>query len=243
MFSRIGFFHFAEGYDKPIPALKAEIAKHDVGNSLIVLPEAFNLGRPYNQPGEPRFNRDKMLADLGELSRLNNLAFVVGLLEPRPPNGDKPLSSSYFVDQNKPRLMCHKAADDTKGHYTMCSVAPDHENPIVLDDTTIVSVVCMDVDPAARCGKLAQCAKAHNKALNLICIPAAMQAQTFFGGAPIGHQTSFGHPPDAYPARMILANAYPDSISSFITDTNLKISVYIPTNQRHRNQIVLVPAA
>jgi hypothetical protein len=47
---RLGFFHFVQNYDQPIPSLEAELRKHDrsvIAGSLIVLPETFNLGRYY----------------------------------------------------------------------------------------------------------------------------------------------------------------------------------------------------
>lgn len=53
MFSKLGFFRFVGNYDKPIESLEAAIKAHgDVGGSLIVLPEAFNIGKYYRDYGD-----------------------------------------------------------------------------------------------------------------------------------------------------------------------------------------------
>jgi len=44
--ARIGFFHFVQKYDQPLPSLGAELEKYDaseIAGSLIVLPEHLTL--------------------------------------------------------------------------------------------------------------------------------------------------------------------------------------------------------
>ena len=54
MIEKIGFFHFVDGYEDPIGQLNTAFNEWNVepgsehpANSLVVLPEAFNLGRKY----------------------------------------------------------------------------------------------------------------------------------------------------------------------------------------------------
>ncbi len=61
MLTGVGFFHLAVDHAHPIDALTAQLKGQDPGESLIVLPEAFNLGRPYSKAGEPAFSRDQII--------------------------------------------------------------------------------------------------------------------------------------------------------------------------------------
>jgi hypothetical protein len=49
MFSRLVSFHFVQNHADPIDALKTELEKTDASDSLLVLPEAFNLGHHYSR--------------------------------------------------------------------------------------------------------------------------------------------------------------------------------------------------
>jgi hypothetical protein len=58
MFFKLGFFRFVADYDKPLESLEAAIKTHgDVGGSLIVLPEGFNIGKYYRDQGECNYSR------------------------------------------------------------------------------------------------------------------------------------------------------------------------------------------
>jgi hypothetical protein len=212
--------------------------RSDLDGALIVLPEAFNLGRLYSEGGPPTIHRDQMVSDLQTVAKARGIAFVVGLLEP-PPADEKPHSSAYFVDANGKRLMCHKEKCDGVGDYTTCPVAPDHENPLVLQDTAILSVICMDVQSSARCAMLAEKARRAAKADNLICVPAAMSSE-YFGGAPRGGRIQFRPPDDHYSSRIVFANSDCRGTTSFITSTDWTVVDLVPDSRRGDNCLSLV---
>src|ERR1039457_982119 len=82
MFTHAGFLHFVEHHDDPIRALTTELrAFGRVTDSLIVLPEAFNRGRPYSDSGACKFDLDSMSSALQDISREVGATFIVGLLD------------------------------------------------------------------------------------------------------------------------------------------------------------------
>jgi hypothetical protein len=83
MLKRVSFFDFVQGSDHPLGCLGAAldrmIARHKRGlsGSLLVLPEAFNLGKLYyslqgtpNAPGGAGVSAEAALAKLKELAAL-----------------------------------------------------------------------------------------------------------------------------------------------------------------------------
>src|ERR1700722_8630167 len=109
MLSSIGFFHLAHGHKDPLSALITELAQHpQLNDTLLVLPEAFNLGRPYAEHGDPAIHRDHILSALSGIHSAYKISFAVGLIEPDA----NPFSSAYFVADGDPLLMCHKETPD-----------------------------------------------------------------------------------------------------------------------------------
>jgi hypothetical protein len=127
---KIGFFHFVNGFETPIDelcrAIEAERDNHpdrDIDNSLIVLPEAFNLGHDYNPSRDPELPASLIIDDLSRLAGAQlPVAFVVGILEGR-------CNSAYWVDSSGGYLMCRKMGDDRKDLYDPCT-DPEVLNPI-----------------------------------------------------------------------------------------------------------------
>jgi hypothetical protein len=71
MFSKLGFFRFAADYNKPIESLENAIKAHgDVSGSLVVLPEAFNIGKYYRDQGRCDYSR-KSSTDFRSSPRLS----------------------------------------------------------------------------------------------------------------------------------------------------------------------------
>lgn len=109
---RIGFFHFADDYHDPFGSLNAALLEQDnLGNSLIVVPEAFNNGRSYYDAprGQPKFTFREAVIELTRIAAERGAAFVAGLLAP-------PFNSAYFVDGSGAVSLCSKKCDDQTGH-------------------------------------------------------------------------------------------------------------------------------
>lgn len=148
MLQRAGFFHFANSHCDPLAefANAIEAASHvvDIAESLIVLPEAFNLGREYGSGDTrnegPQLDHRCVLASLRTLATMHKAAFIVGVIEV-----DSRHNSVYFVDSGQPRLMCHKIVDDGYGVYERCKTDCDFENPLNHQETQIGALVCADV--------------------------------------------------------------------------------------------------
>jgi hypothetical protein len=234
MFASISFFHFAQGYGNPLAALHAELVKHaDLTDALLVLPEAFNLGRPYAQHGIPSIHRDEILRALSKIYNARKISFVVGLLEP----GANPLSSAYFVGEGASALMCHKETPDG-ADYQACLMQPDHYNPVFLPYSAVVAVICVDVNCSARCEKLAKTALAAKKQSTIVCIPASMYNEGgWFGGATLGNSLNFPSRSDGDQCHVVLANSYAGGQGSFITDASGIVRVRLTGNNRNKNQI------
>jgi hypothetical protein len=233
MFTWIGFLHFVSGHENPIGTLDAELQKNTTPRgSLIVLPEAFNLGRPYSEKGKAIVSRDKLLRELTTRSALYDARFVVGVLEPEVSTGQNPHSSAYFVDASEHRLMCHKENPDFIGEYTTCPVAPDHENPLVAGESSIHSVICVDIQNTGRCSRLAKSAMAQRRRCNITCIPAVMCSQ-FFQGGILGEKIQLGYSDDHYVGHIVLANSCETGTRSFITGANGVVTYGGPHCQDH----------
>ncbi len=159
-FARIGLFHFATNHRDPIGSLTDALSKHnDIGNSLIVLPEALNNGEVYyDQPSQALIGADDILKCLAAIATRRHLVFVAGLLEP-------PNNSVYLIDNDCPRLMGRKRA--------RC----DPSNPIEMNDACIGALICSDAreDYERLTAKAEKSPCAHK----VICIPASMSSGTF----------------------------------------------------------------
>src|SRR5579863_1032205 len=108
MLHKVGFFHFGSGYGNPKEALESALQEAqdedkrlpstlDPSDSLIILPEAFNIGRAYRAEGQPNFDRS-ILERLRGVAAEFRVAFVAGLIVsegggPTPPN-----SAAYLID-------------------------------------------------------------------------------------------------------------------------------------------------
>lgn len=178
---RVGYFRFVDEFATPICALtkaiEAERERHpngDISNSLIVVPEAFNIGHDYDLPASDLRPRE-ILEKLHELAAPLRITFVVGIL-------DRRRNSAYWVDANGPELMCHKMGDDLKGLYKRCLRNPDRRNPIACANARIGVLICMDANDNTAC---IRCRR--NKLLaglregdgnKILCVPARFTNST-----------------------------------------------------------------
>jgi len=146
---KIGFFHCVEfeppfdpiatlgkALDERIREERRIDASFSISNSLIVLPEAFNIGKYESRPlpGEPA---EEFLGALRGLAAEHSVTFVTGVLEGRR-------NSAYFVNSKVAKLMCHKIGDDLTGFYDPCTTDPDPANPITFNNACIGALICMD---------------------------------------------------------------------------------------------------
>jgi predicted amidohydrolase len=146
---KIGFFHcvrFAALFD-PVSEVREAIDKRieeerrrdqawDISNSLIVLPEAFNIG-DYVSRSVPNQLPQEFLEGLRKLAERHGVLFVTGIVDGRR-------NSAYLIDSEVAHLMCHKIGDDRTGVYDPCTGNPDPCNPIAVDNGCVGTLICMD---------------------------------------------------------------------------------------------------
>jgi hypothetical protein len=220
MFKNIGFFQFVSNYAHPIEELRTALAADCRRQSLIVLPEAFNIGQPYSGNGSCDFS-GTILSELSVLSQSFHSTFVSGLIIRRCILGrlyrSPPYSSVYLIDSCHQILMCHKLNDDKSGKYSPCRIDEcDIRNPVVLDDTCLAALICRDCNienhADVKRHKALNCRIAEaDRPYNIMCIPAWMSRASGFQGDAIASN---------WPkSDVILANSRPDQTSceSFIS--------------------------
>jgi predicted amidohydrolase len=179
---RIGYFYFVAGHADPLGALQAALGNYgDVSHSLIVLPEGFNNGRPYNgadlhdrpQGRGAQIDHRATLRKLTCIAESKKVVFVVGIL-------DGVYNSAYLAEGGQARLMCRKAGNDGTGNYNPCTADCDKDNPVDFPEAgvSIITSICMDFSGWARLDSLTEKCGAGRRVL---CIPASMSAEYFTG--------------------------------------------------------------
>jgi predicted amidohydrolase len=149
----IGFLHCVDtGRPGPIAKLQEVIEKKvarertndpewRIANSLIVLPEAFNLGEYCKEstPAPPQ----EFLAALQRLADRWQITFVAGVLDGR-------LNSASIIDGRNAEVMSYKTGDDLTGVYDPYTGDADPCNPIDFVNASVGTLICMDADDASR---------------------------------------------------------------------------------------------
>jgi hypothetical protein len=188
MLKRVGFFDFEHGRGDPFECLEEALdravvrgSEGGIGDSLIVLPEAFNLGEPYypssralNARREPKVPLYRALANLRDWAVKYDVVFIAGLL-------DSPFSSVFWVDPYKPpTLMCHKMGEDFSGTYSKCD-GHDPNNPITQYGACVGALICLDSiecqeeTPAARSRRERLISEIKSHGIHkILCVPAHM---------------------------------------------------------------------
>jgi len=135
--------------------------------------------------------------------------------------------------------MCHKEKSDG-ADYEACRIRPDRDNPVLLPDTSVIAIVCVDVD-SPRCDKLASEAVKSEKGHHIACIPASMYSVNWFGGVSIDNPLSFLRGHYGSNGHIVLANSNPGGLGSFVTDAAGVVRVQVKGDERLHNQIGLFP--
>lgn len=152
---KIGFFHFGHGWDKPVPSLQCALEKHAsdrIRNTLIVLPEGFNIGAEYRRTAPAPKTDPGILFALQGICFDFKIALVAGLIITTPGSPTPPFSSAYLIDSEGFGLLCHKRQDDGTGqaggtqiqNYTQCTNGCDTHNAVRYCNISVAALICMD---------------------------------------------------------------------------------------------------
>jgi predicted amidohydrolase len=258
-FTSIGFFHFGKDHGKPILALDAAISDFKckggtLENSLIVLPEGFNLGRHYYGTEPPKVDLS-ILDWLAGVSTAFRCAFVAGLIVADTLGVNPPYSSAYLIDglcqPRQPILTRKKKKDNTE----TSRVFPDHNwvanytafldyepRALAHRGLAIAALICLDAqsdmepreDYDLRCDAVAKMLSDCKCQHRLLCIPANMS--NGFCGGQVGQNIILQE--SLRGTIHVLANSCAGQVSSFITKPQGEIVLNVGRNV---NQIATVP--
>lgn len=108
MIVKVGFFHFGHYHDSPIPELEEALLqkRQEVRDSLIVLPEGFNIGKPYKSRGKCDTDAG-VISSLHTLARVFQVAFVAGLIVDEGDAAIPPYNSGYVINSYYREPICH----------------------------------------------------------------------------------------------------------------------------------------
>jgi hypothetical protein len=213
-----GFFHFGRDHTRPIASLEAAIAEQEVRGSLIVLPEAFNIAKPYHDySGLGNFDQD-VLDSLRRLAVAHDVTFVAGLTISQSGQPVPPYSSAYLINSTV-TLLCHKASSDNTPNYTPCPRGWDTVSNFAIHGGVCVgALLCLDATgncpdetlrqrQVQRHEDLKGRIHGHQGDYTVVCIPAHMAS--VFGAPGIARRWSNHY--------TVLANSDPCGCDSFIS--------------------------
>jgi hypothetical protein len=155
MLSKIGFFHFGQDHAFPIEELYCALktkGKDAVRDSLIVLPEGFNIRSRYSSPTPPYDYNPSVLTALRCTAQEWGVLFVAGLIVDVDEGIYPPYNAAYLIDGGTHELLCYRNKGDSCSMKRGCGVYTEHEGPfdrnnfIVRDGVFIAALICMDAD-------------------------------------------------------------------------------------------------
>jgi hypothetical protein len=156
MLQKIGFFLFANpDKSQPLASLKARLnerGKGDLKDSLVVLPEAFNLTGEYTpRAGYDVEPRVKIKHSLTQLAKQFDMVFVVGLIDNDEPDGPTPpYSSAYLITSTCCCCLSRKTGRDDladcPGDQRLYQAFPQELDTPSADgeNACIAGLLCMD---------------------------------------------------------------------------------------------------
>jgi hypothetical protein len=203
----VGAFHFGDpDQGCPVRSLECELEKveNDIENSLIVLPEGFNVPDGYyGGTGPTPSVRNRLLV----LSKNFRVAFVAGLIEEQVADGaSKGFNSAYLIDaayRGEFRLLSQKRKDCWD---RICSDNPNAEvRPVVHRGFGIAALICndfMQCDEGTR-NSLIENVEWSSCAARILCAPSCSTHMNCLSAASAKWEQQFcvavanGHPNDA----------------------------------------------
>lgn len=211
--TKVGFYN-PQGPGSPLEALAAALKdKHgQLSGSLLVLPEAFNIGASYSRQGE--IQKDpRILSELQGLCTDFDICMVAGLIISGPTDrGRYPYSSAHLIDACGAGLLCHKMLSDSQGPYKTCPDGCDGHNAIAYQNTALCSLICMDSYEAYVGERHQRLEKKIGEVTNMqhriMCVPAYIEkSRPTFWGIPNSYRVV---------ANSASRTEFPDSPGSFI---------------------------
>ena len=240
MLKNIGFFHFEVNHNNPIRSLEAALddtkKREEISDSLIVLPEGFNICKFYKAPGTCNYDPG-ITEELKNLSKRCHISFVAGLIIRQTDGPNPPYNGAYLIDGSDCEWMSYKLGNDETENYTVYPSNRPNFKVITNRDFCMGALLCMDaleywkgvVDIIDKkvCG---------NK---IICIPACA-SYTYFSNGECGKILDGEQWRNK---RVILANSdfnRSNQCNSFITNKEAVIIESFPGDEdRNQNKIVL----
>ena len=150
---KLGFFHYGNP-DKSEPVtsllgvLTRRAAVEPVAGSLIVLPEAFNIGKPYYD-ASTRPNTDAAIVGvLQAVAREFRLAFVAGLV--LKDDAGLPYSGAYLVTRQECTALSYKRTADDTAYFSnpnYQSYPREWHYPVAYGEACVGALVCADATP------------------------------------------------------------------------------------------------
>lgn len=173
---KVGFFHWGtddscNSAELLYSALRDAAQECDLGDSLIVVPEAFNIQNYYQKTSRcDGCTRGALV----EMSRKFGVSLVVGLVDEE--GGTRGFSCAYLVDDGICRALARKQEDDGWRNYRPCD--PGWCDPIVHRGLGVAALICMDAaeeDPTKKLRQgLIEKIKGLGVCRTVLCVPARM---------------------------------------------------------------------
>jgi predicted amidohydrolase len=229
----VGYFRF-QTYEKPIEALDQALNDaRTVGtilkDTLIVLPEAFNIKKPYFDLKEPDVN-PAICRQLASRSQEYGCVFVAGLIIDDTPDIRPCYSSAYLIDgASTPVRLARKGRKDNsevsnveaaKSNWAPNYTAYDSFEGCSVQHRgiSIGALLCMDAECDEFCEALTKSLHGHNAMYSVLCVPAHMKDGFCYGH--LGTNVFDSRPWRRTKTVQVFANSHSGFLPSFITDAN-----------------------
>lgn len=213
MLKNIGVFHFcSEDRTQPLESLRISIqeagGKAALKDSLVVLPEAFNILTKYESSSGTSDTDPIVISRLKDLAEEFELAFVAGLIVKEPTAPGLAPSSAYIIHSSCCALLSRKMGRDDMADVAYAPVTDGHDCPVILGQACIAALICMDATalPSLQTNNRARHAALRDRMAKLgstcpiFCVPAYTK---YFSTTGIATEW-----PDFH---FVLANGFPGS--------------------------------